>query len=364
MGIASRLRWVPISLVPSLLLGSPRALAQPAPAPAEPPLRVLWTSEDPECDGGEVAGRALALVTPGVVPRPLRASVEVRREGPLWVVRLETQSGEQTGRRILRAESCREIEDALALLLAMTLEARLDPGASEPAPAPAATPPAAAAQPTPASPAPAAPEPAPAEPETPEPDEDDAGPGLFRGVFVRAAGKVGWRQQPGLALGVSGAAGVLLGDFELGASATLWPSTAEPIEQFEDARIHVRRQSLGLRGCWNAWRAGGFAFAPCVTPELTLFHFEAEGLTLPYEGSPDPLFSVGASAELRYELFGGVLALSLGAGVNLEPAQPFQIRDIVDANDEAENAAPTEPLKVYTSKAIGPRLELGVDARF
>jgi hypothetical protein len=349
MGIVGRFRWAQLPLVSSLLLGAPGALAQPSPAPEEPPLRVLWTSEDPECDGGDVAARALRLVTPGVVPRPLRADVEVRREGPLWVVRLETQSGEQTGRRSLKADSCREIEDALALLLAMTMESGLD----EPPP-----PPPPAAKPAPPPP-PAAIEP------VPPPAPTDEGPGLFRGIFLRVSGKAGWLQQPGLALGASAAAGVRLGDFEVGVGGTYWPSTAQPIDEFEGARVLIRRENLGLRGCWNAWRAGSLVIAPCLSPEITVFRFESEGLLRNRTNSVPPALSVSASAELRYELFGGALAVSLGAGVSVERPQPFTIEPIIDEDDaQDENASRVEPLEVYNTKAIAPRLEIGVDARF
>jgi hypothetical protein len=357
MGIACN-RWTPTALASGLLLGGPRALAQQTPARSEPPLRVLWTSEDPACDGDDVAERALGLVSPGIVPRPLRASVEVRREGPLWVVRLDTQSGEQSGHRVLRADSCQEIEDALALLLAMTMESRLD-----------------AALPEPALPGPAAQVPAPAPTAVPEepfpvlPPEPESGPGLLRGGFVRVAGKAGLEQQPGLALGVGAAAGVRLGDFEVGVSGTHWPATAEPIPDNDGARLLIRRENLGLRGCWNAWRAGDFVLAPCVMPELTWFFFESEGLLVEnLSGKASALWSVGASAEVRYELFDGALAVSLAVGANLEQSQPFT-RELLppegaDAADMDANAAAPPSSTIYTTEAIGPRLEIGVDARF
>jgi len=360
MGIVCRTRWTQAALASSLLCGPARALAQASPAPAEPPLRVLWTSEDPACDGDDVAARAVHLVTPGVVPRPLRASVEVRREGPLWVVQLETQSGEQAGHRILRAESCREIEDALALLLAMTMESGLDVPPPEALP-----PPAPAVAPTAAPPSPPAPDPSLAD--EPEPE---SGPGLFRGGFARLAGKAGLLQQPGLALGVSAAAGVRLGEFEVGVSGTHWPSTAEPIPNREGARLLIRRENLGLRGCWNAWRAGNFAVAPCVAPELTWFFYESEGLLENTSDMAPVLLSLGASAELRYELFGGAVALSLGVGVNVEKSQPFRLalEPLADgaAGEMGENdaEAPTLHEPVYDTKEIGPRLEIGFDARF
>ena len=366
MGCIGRSRWARISLVSSLLLGGPllgarEALAQPSPAPEEPPLRVLWTSEDPECDGEGVAARALSLVTPGVVPRPVRANVEVRREGPLWVVRLETQSGAQTGRRSLKAESCREIEGALALLLAMTMESGLDepqPAPAEPAPAPVTPPP--AAPPRAAAPMelPEARDP----PETPAAADE---PGLWQGLFIRVSGKAGWGQQPGTALGASAAAGVRLGAFELGIAGTYWPSTEQSIDELAGARISIRRDDVKLRACWNAWRAGNFVVVPCLTPGVTMYHFESTGLVRNRTNSVPPGAALGAGVDLRYELFGGALALSLGGGINVERPQPFTVDPILDQDDEEdENAPPREPLEVYNTKTIGPRLEIGIDARF
>src|SRR6188472_3506897 len=107
-----------------LLAGSPAAAQPSAVAPAEPPLRVEWNTNDPTCDGDDVDERALRLVASGVVPRPLTAKVGVERQGDEWRVRIETQSAgrEQPGRREFRAESCEHLEQAVALLLAMTLE--------------------------------------------------------------------------------------------------------------------------------------------------------------------------------------------------------------------------------------------------
>jgi hypothetical protein len=361
MGCIGRSRWARISLVSSLLLGSPAALAQPSQAAEESPLRVLWTSEDPECDGGDVAARALSLVSPGVVPRPLRASVEVRREGPLWVVQLETRSGEQTGRRSLKAESCREIEGALALLLAMTMESGLD----APPPEPAAPPPAPDVPPASAPP--------PAPPPTDELDEldepaqppADDEPGLYRGLFLRITGAAGWGQQPGLALGAGAAAGVRLGQLELGLGGTYWPSTEKQIDALDGASISIRRQSLGLRACWNAWRAGNVVLVPCLSPGVVMYHVESAGLVRNRTNSVPPGIAVGAGAELRYELFGGAMALSLGGGINMERPQPFEVEPIVDQDDaEDENVLRTEPLEVYNTRAIAPRIEVGLDARF
>jgi hypothetical protein len=59
------------------------------------------------------------------------------------------------------------------------------------------------------------------------------------------------------------------------------------------------------------------------------------------------------------------VAISLGGGVNLERPQPFEVEPIRDEDDEVDaNVPPPEPLEVYNTKAIGPRIEIGIDARF
>ena len=96
-----------------------------------------------------------------------------------------------------------------------------------------------------------------------------------------------------------------------------------------------------------------------------MYQFESTGLVRNRTNSVPPGAALGAGLELRYELFGDALALSLGGGINVERSQPFTVDPIVDQDDEEdENAPPPEPLEVYNTEAIGPRLEIGIDARF
>src|SRR5688572_10408426 len=84
-----------------LLAGAPAAAQPSAESPAPAPLQVVWKTNDTSCDGSGVGERAAALVTVGVVPRPLSAQVDVERQDDEWLVRIETRSadGEHAGRR-------------------------------------------------------------------------------------------------------------------------------------------------------------------------------------------------------------------------------------------------------------------------
>jgi hypothetical protein len=354
------------ALVAASAFGVAPATAQEARvlAAAEAPLRMTWESDDPACSGDDVSSRALRMVSPGVVPRPLQARVEVRRDGEQWLVRLQTQSGELSGRRILRAESCSELQQAIALLLAMAMESKGDVLPPEPAPAPPAEPP-----PAPAPPPPPAIVPAPAEPapgadrggDRPSPEHDAGGGGL--GGFVRVDGKAGFGLEPGLGLGLGVSAGLRVGDFDVGVSAAHWPATRARSDN-RLGYLELSRQDLGLRVCWNLLHAGNFTLAPCVAPELTLFRHETKEVLIPRSGSSGPYPNVAAAIDLRYALVGDSLSLLVSPGVTLDRVRSFEIglTNRPSADEPPDPDLPTE--EFYRTGRFGPRLELGVDARF
>src|SRR5262245_54017409 len=110
----------------------------PAPKPdssSATPLELTWVSSEPSCDGATVAARAVELVTKGVTPRSTQARATVGRDGNHWVVDLETRSESSIGRRALRGESCKELQQAIALLLAMIMESEAKAEVAAPAPA-------------------------------------------------------------------------------------------------------------------------------------------------------------------------------------------------------------------------------------
>jgi len=339
-------------------LGATAAVAQTVSveAAAEPPLRLTWESEDPACSGDDVSTRALRMISPGVVPRPLRARVEVRRDGDQWLVRLQTESGDQSGRRILRAESCSGLEQAIALLLAMAMESKGDVLPPEP-PAPPATP-------EPAPPAPPAVGVAPASPVEidigDEPDDAlDESSGIGIGWFLRLDAKAAHGLTPGLGLGVGISGGIRLGDFDIGASATHWPSTRARASD-RPGYVDLSRQDISLRACWNAWRTGGLTLGPCIAPQLTFFRYETKEVRFPNTGTKGPDANVTAGLDARYALFGDNLSLSVTPGVTVERVQPF----VIGLSDGPAGSAREETTEVFETARFAPRLELGVDARF
>jgi hypothetical protein len=340
----------------TLLFAGSRAMAQGTVTAAPAPLELSWATDDPACDGDDVRDRALRLVSPDVVMRPLTASVVLQRQPDAWLVQIETRSadGEQTGRRSFRAESCENLEQAVALLLAMTLEARVNESLlppPEPDPAPPPAPP-----PVPAAPLP----PPPARPRDRPPAPQPTGSGTPLGWFLRLDGRAGVGLKPGLALGTGLAGGIRVGQLDLGVEGAYWPVTREPVPGAANAYALIQRASAGLRACWSFELGSGFVLAPCVIPEAVVFIVGSEGI----DGSPDgptPIPSVTGSLELRYALAGEHLSVLLGAAVSAEQRQPFQLTPEND-NDTADGDPAVVP--VYETDGIGPRLEIGLDARF
>lgn len=343
---------------------------------AQTPLKLAWSSTEASCDGASVAAKALQLVAPGVMLRPVEARAEVSRIGGEWVVRLEAGRGEQLGRRILRGGSCHEIQQAIALLLAMIMESREEPAAgplpAEPASAPppiaptapstSATKPAVA--PTVVPPAPSAAVatafPTPSSPlaDTPPPPSEmpaQAATGLDIRWFLRIGAGAGYGLKPGLTTGFGGGAGLTLGQLDVGAGVTHWPAT-EATVLAGPGRLAITRQNLGLRGCWAVWGAADFRVAPCLAPELTFFRFESLELLEDAKGAAGPLVTLTSTAELRYEL-AHRFTIWLAPGLTWETRQPFDV-----TLDCATPPCPT--LEVYKTGGVGSRLEIGVDARF
>lgn len=328
-----------------LMLGA-RAAAQPANEPAAPPsaLKLTWISPEPSCDGTPVANRALQLIRPGVIPRPVDARAELTRDGDSWEVQLQTQSASHGGRRILRGETCEEVQQAIALLLAMILESEGEPSAPAPAaPAPPAAPYSAARPPG---------------FEPPPPDESDPpAKAVAPRWLVRAEGSGAQGLKPGLGLGVGGAAGVRLGALDLSLGFTHWPATSAEV-QGAGSSVAITRQSVELVGCFAVWHAEPFGLATCLSPELTLFQKRAVDFSLVDESRPPPLFSLSAALDFRYALVGENFFFTLSPGVTWEKRQPF--RATLTCAPPCETTRPI----VYTTQNLGPRLRAGLLARF
>jgi hypothetical protein len=334
--------------VPALLSARPAHAQSPdATGAASGPLALSWTSSDPSCDGASVAARALELVARGVTPRPTEAQARVTRDGDQWLVDLETRSDSSLGRRTLRGESCQELQQAIALLLAMIMESEAK---AAPAPPPA-LPPAPAPVPAPTL-GPSLDSGLPPEHDEPPRIPPPAPPRRGWGGVMRAHGLAALGLQPGLGLGVGGALGGAWGPFELLVSGAYWPSTRVSIFD-RDGLLEMDRKVLGLTACYEVWSAGPLRALPCVSPELMWLEWRPLGLRVTNEGRTNHIEALTAYLDLRTEVFGPVF-ISILPGFTWEHPRPFRAKKCEDCNAS----------DVFQLWGIGPILGAGVGARF
>lgn len=335
-----------IALALSIALsGSAVRGQEPEPAPAKTgALELEWQSDEPGCDAGNVASEAVRLVGSGT-PRHIAATAQVWRDGDEWIVQLDTRSSSHTGRRILRSQSCEDLRQALALLLAMILESEADPDEVElPADAPAAH---SNAQPPPRP------------------------RGFLSEVdwLVSAGGSAAHGlMKPAWSFGVGAGAGLQWRKLEASVRFTYWPVTRllfEPPPAFAaagpgDAQIDRTNFTLALCGSFELAR--GLDLVPCVAPEVTFFRYRAMGIDVVKAGRVKPRLSLSGTVDLRYWLPGQWMFAGIGAGVTWEKRQPFQVR--YECEGEGEPECMDAPAVVYTTAGLAPRFMLGVGARF
>lgn len=342
------------SLALGLMATAARAADPPADAAAAPPaapavsaaearaaaadgadasaLDLDWRSSEPGCEGTGVASEALRLLA--LPPqRRVSATAQVWRDGEEWIVQLDTRSAVHSGRRVLRSQSCQDLRQALALLLAMILETEADPEGLEPT---------AESVDTPVVP-PLAPKPS--------------------GVrfLMQAGGGAGHGLKPGLAWGFGGGAGLQWRRWEAWLRFTHWPVTRAPIAD-SAGDVEIERENLALAVCRGVDLGVGLELVPCLSPELTLFGSRAVGITDAEEANVKPLVSLTGTVDLRYWLPGQWLFAAIGAGATLEMRQAFRIRYACEPEEEPE--CPADPPAVYTTGGLGPRFSFAVGARF
>jgi hypothetical protein len=327
------------------------------PAPSSP-LDLTWVSPDPSCEGGAVAARALELVPRGVSPTPLNARAELSRSGSDWIVELTTHGENTAGRRVLRGSSCQEIQQAIALLLAMILEAE-----SKPAPSRAAEPRAPSPAPPVQSPPPAWREPPPGPSDAPvQPVPTGGRESLEWLLRIEGSSGVGWQPglrfgtdwNAGLGLALGGTASVVWKGWELGMSGAYWPVTSS--KAFDGrASLQMSRGELGLLGCRVLWQGSRLGLAPCLGGGVSIVPWRSSGLDV--SGQDTVWFGMlSAYLDLRVRLSGWLFLLA-SPGVAWERPQAF-------GTHASNNCANCVRATLFQAWALEPRLKLGVGASF
>ncbi|MEY2932589.1 MAG: hypothetical protein RL033_3338 [Pseudomonadota bacterium] len=305
-----------------------------APAPALGPLSLIWASADPSCTGNAVGPRALELVSRGITPRPTEARASVERDGVRWSVQLETRSQSRMGQRTLRGESCKEIQQAIALLLAMIMEAEAK-GESTPTAPPESL-------------------------SMLNPDEDpvvDVAPlpvAVPRGLelLVRTEGSAAVGLQPSLGLGVGGSVGVALSALELRINGAYWPRSRAAIFE-RDGTFEMTRQAAGAALCYRWLSSGRIELLSCLGPEWLWVQWRSSGLKKPREGQIRHLATLNGGLDLRLAAI-GPLFVSFSPGFTWEQRRPFQAQ-------RCDDCTPTD---VFHTWDIGLRFGAGIGARF
>lgn len=278
----------------------------------------------------------------------LRATATVRRDGDRWRLVMETQIGEATGHRELRAVNCLAIARVAALMVALLLDplavaaapvrpaesptAPL-PGPSEPAgtvtgsavnaapelgsepPGPAAEPlrpppPPLELEPPPPvePPPPPRPEPEP-EPES-EPDPGGDAPALRGTWSLYLAGVADLGSMPGLAFGIEAGAGWARNRLRLGAGLRSLPIASADLEGSPGFGANLGLFA-GFARVGADWIAGPGYLAPYLELESGFFRASGFGVSDPRTSSVfwmaiGPGLEGGYRISERFQLNGGV----------------------------------------------------------
>lgn len=332
-----------------------RANAEPAAAPRErapADLQLEWHGGNASCHDG----RAMRLETLELLERaptrPLVARAYAEREGEGWRVRLETESGEERGLRELHGETCRSVQRAVSLVLAMILESELPLSEGDPPPEPSPAPPP-GDEPEPAPPSPAPPEPTPAAPPQVEAPRAAAGPRVR--LLIAPDVSVGIGVVPSTTLGFGGTVGVAVGRFELGVQGRHWLAAERALASADpQGPAHdVSRQELLLQACLRVLDLlghGELALSGCLGGGATRISAEAKRVT----GAGDQAEWFGlATAGLRLRYFSGPnLFVGVQPAVTWTKELPLELE--IDGTEQP----------VYTSAPIYFRGSLEVGARF
>ncbi len=273
-----RARVLP-GLLALLSFGSPAVAAGPSAAPIE----LDWKAPESCPSSQAVLSRIHKIVGKAVGAAHLKAEATVTERADRQLeLQLVLRSGDLVSTRSIKGQSCSDLVGAIAVAMALLLNA------DEPGEAPArATPDGAGAadsagkttttQPGSTSSA-DAPSPSPSS-SAPSADDDDddndvvSSPRSWRGLLTLPMVAIGFgpEEEPSRGLGL--AAGLGLARFRFYAEGKLWAArTATAQDDVYGARLE--RFTLTLRGCRAAWGVK-FELAPCVL--LSVQHLTARG---------------------------------------------------------------------------------------
>ena len=244
-----------------------------------PPLTLDWQGPD-DCQAAPRVSSEVRRLVGGERPgESLVARVKVARKGKRWHLSLATEHGGRATSRELDAESCGAAADAVAMILALTLDPSRAVGSDEDAGPPPVD---AASEPDVAAPVSlvsfardagsfdAATEPPPAEDRAREASPFPLFP------FALAASDTG--SLPHTAFAFGGGLGFGERHFQIEALVAYWPSTSTSVDGSPSEGGAFTMFVADLRGCALA-EAGIFSFGPCAGGGLTRMRAEGSGVT-------------------------------------------------------------------------------------
>jgi hypothetical protein len=253
-------------------------VASRAVAADPPPLSLDWQGPE-DCQAGpRVSSEVRRLLGGERAGESLVARVKVARRGRRWHLSLWTEHGGRARSRELDAESCGAGADAVAMILALTIDPSRALGSEEdagPPPVDAASEPDA----VPLAPAPpfAADAALPDAASEPSPEDDRASEETPFPLFAFALAASDTGSLPHTAFAFGGGLGYGERHFQIEALVAYWPSTSTNVGSSAEGGSFTMFVA-DLRGCALA-EAGVFSFGPCAGGGLTRMRAEGSGVT-------------------------------------------------------------------------------------
>jgi hypothetical protein len=320
-----RTRFAGLALaLPVLLLAC--FVAARARASDPPPVLVEWHGPD-DCQApARVVAEVRRLLGGEHLGSSLVARAKATRAGRRWHLALTTDQGGHASTRQIDAESCGAAADAIAVILALTIDSSSaiagddDAGASASSTPPEAT--SSTARDAAAFPSVEAPPPESVPPDAPPPDsgEDGGAPPPFPlFLFGDLASDTGTLPHTGF--GVRGGLGLSVGPLALEARVGYWPNVSTQVgaSNFTSLGGTFSMVAGDLRACVLA-TAGTVSFGPCAGAGITSMRGEGVGVTTPLKGEAEwGTFAADGLLRVRLSRF---FALRLNGGVAVPFARP------------------------------------------